>query len=749
MSDFRDFLDACIGPTTGVLHVAVGYDMQLVNGKHKHRRWIETQFDWPSEADRAEREILREATTSDVYVCPNLMVGDKRAQGGAAARLNIKADIDGDFDLDKVREIGGFAVASGSLGHAHVYVPLAESVPAYRYTALCRALGGYLGNADSKISDNDVLRPPGTYNHKPTVTGLAPASVRWLVRPTGVRVDLDTLALALGITLSDRAASSVRTNGHQCEKFDLAEYPLVQTAIEKNSGDRSADTMRVVGACFVAGLKLEHARFAVAVRTDLSGRLAERNDDDVLNCWLKAVDSRQNADQISEAAAAAAPHDAVPPIPIEQAHKVFQRWLGDDYDTDALDAMLAVAAVEKFNDLSDLVWLLLVSGPGNAKTETVQSLDGIGAIVTSAISSEAALLSATPKRERVKGATGGLLRKIGDRGVLVIKDATSILSMNRDLRARVLAALREIYDGRWYREVGTDGGLTIPWEGRIAVIGAVTTAWDAAHAVISTMGDRFVLVRLDSTTKRQAAGRKAIGNTGEEQVMRAELAAAVAGVLAGMATEPTKIAAEETDVLLRAADLVTLARTGVEYDYRGDVIDAHAPEMPTRFAKQLAQILRGAVAIGMDRSDALRLAIRCARDSMPPLRLAIIEDLAEHPDSTTGDVRKRIDKPRATVDRQLQALHMLGVVAVDEEEYTADGKTKWFYTLANHIEPDVLKRQRVPDLSVHTPIPSEDSPEEPALVPDKSGTPRRPGCDCAHQPQPCYWCQLKVEKAVS
>ena len=53
--------------------------------------------------------------------------------------------------------------------------------------------------------------------------------------------------------------------------------------------------------------------------------------------------------------------------------------------------------------------------------------------------------------------------------------------------------------------------------------------------------------------------------------------------------------------MLAAADLVTLARTGVEFDYRGNVIDAHAPEMPTRFAKQLTQIIRGAVAIGMDR----------------------------------------------------------------------------------------------------------------------------------------------------
>ena len=123
---------------------------------------------------------------------------------------------------------------------------------------------------------------------------------------------------------------------------------------------------------------------------------------------------------------------------------------------------LATAAVEKFDDGSDPVWVLVISGPGAAKTETVQAFVGTGANDRPAQSpSEAALLSATPKRERAKDATGGLLRRIGERGLLVIKDVTSILSMNRDTRARVLSALREVYDGHWIREVGAEGGCTI------------------------------------------------------------------------------------------------------------------------------------------------------------------------------------------------------------------------------------------------------------------------------------------------
>jgi len=387
----------------------------------------------------------------------------------------------------------------------------------------------------------------------------------------------------------------------------------------------------------------------------------------------------------------------VPEVDLDTAHTVFARWLGKDYDLDALDAMLATAAVERLD--GDPIWLLIISGSGNAKTETVQALDGIRAIITSTISSQGALLSATSAKDKAKDATGGLLRKIGGRGVLVIKDVTSVLSMNRDMRAEVLGALREVYDGRWSRNVGTDGGRTLDWSGRIVVIGAVTTKWDQAHDVIASMGDRFVLLRMDSTKGRQVAGRKAIGNTGSEIQMRAELAVAVAGVMAGMNPEAITITAAETDVLLTAADIVTLARTGVEYDYRGDVIDSHAPEMPTRFAKQLAQVVRGGVAIGMNRLDALRLAIRCARDSMPPLRLAILDDVAANPESTTADVRKRIDKPRATVDRQLQALHMLGVLTVAEEEGTWAGKpaTFWKYSLTDGIDPDALNAKSVPD----------------------------------------------------
>jgi hypothetical protein len=169
---------------------------------------------------------------------------------------------------------------------------------------------------------------------------------------------------------------------------------------------------------------------------------------------------------------------------------------------------------------------------------------------------------------------------------------------------------------------------------------------------------------------------------------------------------------------------VTLARTGVDFDYRGDVVDSHAPEMPTRFAKQLAQVVRGGLAIGMDRGRALRLAIRCARDSMPPLRLAILLDVAAHPNSRTSDVRKRLGKPRATVDRQLQALHMLGVLTCDETQNPHGGHPLWCYQLSDGINPTVLDPNQVPDLLLHEGKGDEKSPRTPS---HKSSTRARSG----------------------
>ena len=118
--------------------------------------------------------IAKQAPTADVYACPYLMRNSRRAQGNSASRALVHADVDRELDPAAVTALGGFAIASGTPGHAHVYIPLSYTVTRAQHEMLCRALAEHLGG-DAKFSDNDLLRPPGTLNHKSAIAGGDPS----------------------------------------------------------------------------------------------------------------------------------------------------------------------------------------------------------------------------------------------------------------------------------------------------------------------------------------------------------------------------------------------------------------------------------------------------------------------------------------------------------------------------------------------------------------------------------------------
>jgi hypothetical protein len=389
----------------------------------------------------------------------------------------------------------------------------------------------------------------------------------------------------------------------------------------------------------------------------------------------------------------APPVEFAKPMALDEAHKVFRKWFGDEYDMAAFDATCAAAAMTYYD--GDPLWLLVISGSGFAKTETVQAAEAPDAIVVSAISSVGALLSGTSKKEQGKEATGGLLKTLGSLGILIVKDFTTILSMSREAQPQVLAAFREIYDGYWRRDMGVDGGKHLEWKGRVSMIGAVTSVWDKHHSVVASMGDRYVLLRVNSADAkaRKSAGQQSLDNLGNEAVMRAELKAAMGGVIVGR-REPPALTSDDHARLLPIADVVTLCRTPCEYDYKGDVVSAHQPEGPTRFLKQIAQALRGGMAIGLSHDDAMKLAVRLAGDSMPPLRLRILQALAQLQRGTTKMIADALDQPWQAVDKQLQSLHALTALSRTSQASgkKADQSTRyaWAYQL-NLTMPDDLK----------------------------------------------------------
>lgn len=370
--DLIDYLDACYADSTGgYLHVGVGYQPHTNDkGKHDHVRFESKPFRCPDEALKAVEFIIAESQNADVWLCPNLMRHDwvvedgkrktGRRKGDAVSRLTVHADIDGELDIEKVKSIGGaFAVASGSPGHGHVYVRLSESITSAQHDPVSKALGAYLGNADvAKHSDNDLLRPPGTFNHKSAAHGGEPTPVTWLVKPDGAVVDLHTLAARLDVDLN--AAEKTKANGkaraasdHQPEDpkpFDMERYPKVAEALRVVSEppDRSRDLHRVVRAAYDAGLTKPHAVWAVQQRADLADRLDE-HPDDVARSWSK-IDSEQRLAHTEKGNATLLAAEYSPSIRFVAETGKWMHWNGVswhiDPDTGPIDTAAGQIAID-------------------------------------------------------------------------------------------------------------------------------------------------------------------------------------------------------------------------------------------------------------------------------------------------------------------------------------------------------------------------------------------------------------------
>lgn len=118
---------------------------------------------------------------------------------------------------------------------------------------------------------------------------------------------------------------------------------------------------------------------------------------------------------------------------------------------------------------------------------------------------------------------------------------------------------------------------------------------------------------------------------------------------------------------------------------QGSVAFAHALEVPTRYAKQLVQLVRGGLSIRMTRDAAMAVACRCAGDSVPPLRNRVLSSVAGNPLSLTSKVVAALQLPRSTVNRTLQELHLLELLVVEEQPYGQS--VRWAYSLADDVDP--------------------------------------------------------------
>jgi prepilin-type processing-associated H-X9-DG protein len=516
------------------------------------------------------------------------------------------------------------------------------------------------------------FRPPPELEQLPFVA--------FRFEPAGLRADRERYLLAPP-SLHPSGATYSFVDGHAPDELEIAVMPIdvYRRLVDEHEAERGTERTALEldpGAKVLAGHRRETVfRFACMQRRWSSSReviLAASLAWNAAHCE-PPLTADQVAGQVDGAmkmhggqelagnatANGPAPRAAVAAPALDEVVATFRRHLHFP-DPTPIWVVLAAEVANRIEE-GDPVWLMLIAGSSRGKTELLAALAGLRHVRFVGAMTEAALLSGTPHRERKQDARGGLLREIPSRGaLLVVKDMGAILSMQSDRRASVLQALRDVYDGRYVRDVGTGGGERLEWTGRVGLIGGATGELDRHHAVLSALGERWVTLRLGDETAA-AIGHASLRDF-RTATMRDQLSQVTARYLAALnPPEMRALDQADEDLLVDVATLATTARSAVIRErYSREIELVPQTEAPARLARQLHKLLLSLDAIGLDHGDARAAIARVGLDSIPSPRREALELLLDATGAlTTAQIATRLALPTKTTSRTLEELTAL------------------------------------------------------------------------------------------
>lgn len=305
-------------------------------------------------------------------------------------------------------------------------------------------------------------------------------------------------------------------------------------------------------------------------------------------------------------------------------------------DPTPIYALMGCVAANFFEGIP--IWLMLIGPPGSGKTQLLDSIMAIPRTrALQEITGTGSLLSGTGQKDKAKDATGGILREIGSKGTLVLNEFTSILSMPYEQLTKLLAAFRMIYDGRYTRDIGTDGARKLTWgPGKIAAMAGCTEAIDDAHKIMADMGERFIFFRFpesDGYQESLAASKQKQPGQAKRNIQ--DIVAAFFESLdlgwghdGNQLRERRDLSITESTRIIALATFAARARSAVIRDPRDRTVDrVPQPERAPRLTEVFTQIYIGLEAVGLNTGDRWAVISHLALDSMPQNRRKVVEQV--------------------------------------------------------------------------------------------------------------------------
>lgn len=348
------------------------------------------------------------------------------------------------------------------------------------------------------------------------------------------------------------------------------------------------------------------------------------------------------------------------------------------------------------------IWLMLIGPPESGKTELLKPLLRIsGCRECGDLSGKAGLLSATRAKDRAADATGGLLHDMpkgvdgGYRGALVMLDfARTVLAADPASMRSTLGAIGMLHDQHYQREVGTDGGQTLSFSGRIGFLAACTDVIDHPdhQQANAEMGERCLYLRYPESDGFHEIG-SALDNpdgTGKTKAM--------ADLFWDWSQEiklnwdevipPRDLTVAEKRRIVALAQFCAKGRSGVMRDRynKQEVHGLSRSALGPRIANSLAQLMRGMERIGCTPEENARVLCQVAMDSLPAIRARVITVLqaqglqgpqgSEAIGLEAGYVASEIRVSTAATKRTLEDLAVHGITRSNRP----DGQGLWTLT---------------------------------------------------------------------
>ena len=347
------------------------------------------------------------------------------------------------------------------------------------------------------------------------------------------------------------------------------------------------------------------------------------------------------------------------------------------------------------------LWGMLVGAPSGGKTTAIDLVSYAASANLDSVTAPG-LLSWHKANQHVAPTPTGALVRLGERGLILIADFSTVLSGSRDRRDDLFAMMRRVFDGKIQRDLGNeDKALT--WEGRVTFLAACTSQIDNFSAHTDALGPRWVNYRLPPRVgaPRKAVTRRAVKrsedqNRTADEVTAMEGAAVVVG-LAGFRARQEHLNDEHIiSAVEDAAQVTCWGRASVPRDSGGrrEICGIPEVEETPRVAQQLHMLVTHLIHIGLSDEEAINLMSKVAVDSMPAIRAKVLGALsATTGQFTSASIAKSLRTDWKVVNRAVEDLEALGLVTRAERlvSFGSTGAAEEKPWVFDHEDADVIR----------------------------------------------------------